>query len=90
MRNAYNELKDEGFDSVLERLQALAKRVGIDNVWESIATRTQLVMDRAGELADSITDWENLSGFDAGVMAKLSPTSLHLNSKGQSQPPRGC
>ena len=70
MRNAYNELKDEGFDSVLERLQALAKRVGIDNVWESIATRTQLVMDRAGELADSITDWENLSGFDAGVMGE--------------------
>ncbi len=64
--NAYNELKDEGFSSVLKWLEALAKRVGADNVWEWIATRTQFVIDKAGEFTESVAESDFLAEFDAG------------------------
>lgn len=70
MRSAFNEIKEEGFDSVLGWLQALAEQVGMDNLWKSVADRTQLVIDRAGELADSVADWETLPHFDAGALGE--------------------
>lgn len=70
LSNAFNELKDEGFSSVLRWLEALAKRVGADNVWEWIATHTQFVIDKAGEFTDSIAESEFLAEFDAGAIAE--------------------
>lgn len=70
LSNAFNELKDEGFSSVLKWLEALARRVGADNVWEWIATHTQFVIDKAGEFTDSIAESEFLEEFDAGAIAE--------------------
>ncbi|MXX23951.1 MAG: hypothetical protein F4Z82_00690 [Caldilineaceae bacterium SB0668_bin_21] len=68
--NAYNELKDEGFSSVLRWLEALARRVGADNVWEWIATHTQFVIDKAGEFTAPLAESDFLEEFDAGAIAE--------------------
>ena len=67
---AYDELREEGSGSVLGWLDALAKRVGADNVWEWIASRTQIVIDKTGEITDSISDWDVLAEFDAGAIGE--------------------
>ena len=70
--------REEGSGSRLVGwLDALAKRVGADNVWEWIASRTQIVIDKTGEITDSISDWDVLAEFDAGAI-------------GESVAPRRC
>ena len=70
LSNAYNELRDEGFDSVLEWFEALAIQVGADNVWAWIADGTQFVMDKAGEITGSLADWDGLVEFDSGAIGE--------------------
>ena len=70
LSNAYNELRDEGFDSALGWLEMLAKRVGADNVWAWIADGTQFVMDKAGEITGSLADWDGLAEFDSGAIGE--------------------
>ena len=70
MINAFKEIREEGFGSGLGWLDALAIRVGADNVWEWIATRTQFVIDKTGEITDSISDWDVLPEFDAGAISE--------------------
>ena len=70
MINAFKELREEGFGSGLGWLDALAIRVGADNVWEWIATRTQFIIDKTGEITDSISDWDVLAEFDAGAIGE--------------------
>ena len=65
MQNAFNELREEGAGAVLGWLEALAERVGADEVWEWIASRTQFAMEKAGDLTDSLSTWESFSMLDA-------------------------
>ena len=70
MQNAFDELREEGAGAIVGWLEALAERVGADKVWEWIASRTQIVIDKTGEITDSISDWDVLAEFDAGAIGE--------------------
>ena len=70
LREAYNQLKEDGAGTVLEWLEALAKRVGADEVWEWIATNAKFVVVKAGELAVSLADWDYQLEFDADAIGE--------------------
>ena len=71
MQNAFDELREEGAGAVVGWLEALAERVGADEVWEWIASRTQFATDKAEESRrDSLAQWDNLLEFDAGAIGE--------------------
>ena len=70
LSEAYNQLREEGAGSVLEWLEALAKRIGADNVWEWIAANSQVVVEKAGEFTGSLADWDDLLEFEAGAIGE--------------------
>ena len=70
MQNAFDELREEGAGAIVGWLGALAERVGADEVWEWIASRTQFATDKAEELRDSLAQWDNLLEFDAGAIGE--------------------
>ena len=70
MENAFDELRDAGVGAVMGWLEALADRVGADEVWEWIANQTQFAMERAGEFTDSIADWDSFLTLDTGVISE--------------------
>ncbi len=70
MRNAFNELREEGAGTIIGWLETLAERVGADTVWEWIASRTQFAMEQAGELTASLADWDSVVKFDVGAIGE--------------------
>ena len=70
MQNAFDELREEGAGAIVGWLGALAERVGAEEVWEWIASRTQFATDKAEELRDSLAQWDNLLEFDAGAIGE--------------------
>ena len=70
MQNAFGELQAEGGGAVIGWLDALAERVGADQVWEWIASRTQFAMEKAGELTNSLSDWDSFRSLDTGAIGE--------------------
>ena len=70
MRNAFNELREEGAGAVVGWLETLAERVGADTVWEWIASRTQFAMEQAGELTASLAEWDSVLDLDVGAIGE--------------------
>ena len=70
MQNVFGELQAEGAGAVIGWLEALAERVGADQVWEWIASRTQFAMERAGELTNSLSDWDSFRSLDTGAIGE--------------------
>ena len=70
MENAFDELRDAGAGTVLGWLEAIADRVGADAVWEWIASQTQFAMEKAGELTDSVADWDDFLKIDTGAVGE--------------------
>ena len=70
MRNAFNELREEGAGTIIGWLETLAERVGADAVWEWIASRTQFAMEQAGELTASLAEWDGVLDLDVGAIGE--------------------
>ncbi len=70
MRNAFNELREEGAGTIIGWLETLAERVGADTVWEWIASRTQFAMEQAGELTASLAEWDGVLDLDVGAIGE--------------------
>ena len=70
MQNAFGELQAEGGGAVIGWLDALAERVGADQMWEWIASRTQFAMEKAGELTNSLSDWDSYKALDTGAIGE--------------------
>ncbi len=70
MQNVFGELQAEGAGAVIGWLEGLAERVGADQVWAWIASRTQFAMERAGELTNSLSDWDSFRSLDTGAIGE--------------------
>ena len=70
MQDAFSELQEEGAGAILGWLEALVERVGADQVWAWIASRTQFTLEKAGEMTDTLSDWEGLLDFDTGTIGE--------------------
>ncbi|MDE0181206.1 MAG: hypothetical protein OXL39_07660 [Caldilineaceae bacterium] len=70
MRDAFDELREEGAGAIVGWLEALAKRVGVDEIWKWIATQTQFAMESAGELKESLANWDRQLEFDVGAIGE--------------------
>ena len=39
-------------------------------MWAWIASRTQFALEKAGEMTDTLSDWEGLQDFDTGTIGE--------------------
>lgn len=70
MQEAFSELREEGAGAVVGWLEALVERVGADQVWAWITSRTQFALEKAEEITESLSDWEGFMAIDSGTIGQ--------------------